>query len=29
MNAWQQQAQWARVRNCINQNVKCDAAGNL
>jgi hypothetical protein len=29
MNAWQPQALAARVRNCIDQNVKCNAAGNL
>jgi hypothetical protein len=29
MNAWQPQELAARVRNCIDQNVKCNAAGNL
>jgi hypothetical protein len=28
MNAWQPQAQAARVRNCIDQSVKCNSAGN-
>jgi hypothetical protein len=28
MNAWQPAAQAARVRNCIDQKVKCNAAGN-
>jgi hypothetical protein len=28
MNAWQPAAQAARVRNCIDQSVKCNAAGN-
>ena len=28
MNAWQPAAQAARVRNCINQSAKCNAAGN-
>ena len=28
MNAWQPAAQAARVRNCIDQSVKCNSAGN-
>jgi hypothetical protein len=28
MNAWQPQALAARVRNCVDQSVKCNAAGN-
>ncbi|MGX6603473.1 DUF1996 domain-containing protein [Micromonosporaceae bacterium Da 78-11] len=28
MNAWQPAAQAARVRNCIDQSAKCNAAGN-
>jgi hypothetical protein len=29
MNAWQPRALAARVRNCVDQNVKCNSAGNL
>jgi hypothetical protein len=29
MNAWLPAAQAARVRNCINQSAKCNAAGNF
>lgn len=28
-NAWDENAQAERVRNCINQSAKCDAAGNF
>jgi hypothetical protein len=28
MNAWQPQALAARVRNCVDQGVKCNSAGN-